>query len=346
MKIKDLNEIKYDPVEIFKKEKLVCKPPKKILSKEYIKFKTYIYLNFSHYINNSEIKIFSLDNIKISKFNNIFTNENFLIQNFTPFQFRNFEDFEDFNLTENERIKLTGRTLILPVSSSSTSHFLFEGHGFLNSKFINEIDNILITTSEIKGTVQLIKDTVGRDINIIFKPRGENIYTLENAIIPEYRFSLHSSQIKNLNIIKQKYLSNKNYFIYISRRDVKNKPRALLNEKEIEEMFKKFNFEVLYLQEMNQKDIFDKFVNAKFIAGSLGAGLYNAVFSNKNPKVLSLSSPNYIRWYLESCKAISKFEHIYCFGPDFLSYDKEQYGGLNDFVIDTNELKKYLEKSL
>ena len=43
--------------------------------------------------------------------------------------------------------------------------------------------------------------------------------------------SLHSSQINNLNIIKQKYLSNKNYFIYISRRDVKNKPRALLNER-------------------------------------------------------------------------------------------------------------------
>ena len=119
MKIKDLNEIKYDPIEIFK-GKIILQ--KKIMSQNILRL-GHNNLTISHYINNSEIKIFSLDNIKISKFNNIFTNENFLIKNFTPFQFRNFEDFEKFNLDEIERIKLIGKTLILPVSSPSTGHF-------------------------------------------------------------------------------------------------------------------------------------------------------------------------------------------------------------------------------
>lgn len=103
------------------------------------------------------------------------------------------------------------------------------------------------------------------------------------------RRSIHYLQqigSRNLNIQNQS--SDR---IYLSRRDARIY-RNLVNELEIEEIFKSFGFEIVMPSELNAAEKIELFSKAKYIAGALGAAFTYAPFATDAQHII-LSSNMY-----------------------------------------------------
>lgn len=234
--------------------------------------------------------------------------------------------------------ELPGRSLFLPVSSPSMSHFMFEGLVHLVDDW-NKVDTIIMPVTPQQGFADIIRADTTFQPEVLFRSPDTwgTPLRCEELIIPAYRFALHPQFDRSIkNIRKALPLDNKwNPFIYISRQDT-SRYRILLNESEVVELVKSYGFDVLELNNMQEIEIIERFYSAKCIIGPMGAGLYNSIFSNPGTMVIALTTANYLRTFLMHCVATTGLNFGYVFGPDFLSYEEEQHGGHNDFVVDIN----------
>lgn len=237
--------------------------------------------------------------------------------------------------------EISGLTLVLPVSAASMSHFVFEGLSHLVTG-MPDITNIVIGTTSHSGFSDLVDLALGKKVNVLYRP--PELYTeawlLERALVPIYRFNFHPGMTTSLdNIITacRQESANSSEYLYISRQDV-TRYRIMINEDRIIKLMRTIGFEILELNNMAEVDIVRKFNKARMIVGPVGAGLYNSIFSPQDCTVLALCAPNYLRSLIDQCAALRGIRRAYCFGPDFLSYESEQQGGHNDFVVDEDSL--------
>ncbi len=80
--------------------------------------------------------------------------------------------------------------------------------------------------------------------------------------------------------------------IYISRRRFKNRP--LLNEDQLEELFARYGFAIIYPEELPIEEQVGLFAHAKMIAGPRGSGMHHVVFSSPDTRVLLITPRNMI----------------------------------------------------
>ena len=74
--------------------------------------------------------------------------------------------------------------------------------------------------------------------------------------------------------------------VYISRN---NSPRRIItNEKELEDLLHKYNFEKYYLEDLSVEDQISLFHSAECVVAPHGAGLVNLVYSNSDTTVLEI----------------------------------------------------------
>jgi len=238
-------------------------------------------------------------------------------------------------------IKIAGTALVLPVSSPSMSHFIFEGLSHIASE-MSDVQKVILTCSRQEYFEDVIHFLLGPHVEVLFRTpakRAKECWAVERAYVPIYRFALHPAMMESVDKIVSAcgQPQSDNGFIYISRRDV-NRYRIMLNEDRIISRMSNLGFDVLELGNMPEAEVIKKFSTAKMVVGPIGAGLYNSIFSPPGTAVLALAAPNYLRSFLNQCGAFRGLDLGYCFGPDFLSFEPEQRGGNNDFVLDEDEV--------
>jgi len=90
--------------------------------------------------------------------------------------------------------------------------------------------------------------------------------------------------------------------IYISRRtwlhnNLENigtnytERRRCVNEDEVAELFKSYGYEEVFCENMTMREKIGLFNSAKYVAGPIGGGMCNVIFSPPETKVISINSP-------------------------------------------------------
>jgi hypothetical protein len=85
--------------------------------------------------------------------------------------------------------------------------------------------------------------------------------------------------------------------VYVSRRG--NRRRPLVNEKAVERLFIEHGFRVVEPSALSAVETLSLFRDCEHVAGPLGSGLYNILFSTKAPRALALTPP------------VTKFERLF-----------------------------------
>jgi hypothetical protein len=85
--------------------------------------------------------------------------------------------------------------------------------------------------------------------------------------------------------------------IYVSRQDAPKKRKWIVNESEVEELFRSRGFEVVVMRDCPLDDQVRLFREARIVAGLNGGGLTDIVFSPSGTDVIVLLSDTLIRWY-------------------------------------------------
>jgi len=67
--------------------------------------------------------------------------------------------------------------------------------------------------------------------------------------------------------------------------------RRCVNEDEVAELFKSHGYEEVFCENMTMKEKIGLFNSAKYVAGPIGGGMCNAIFSPPETKVISINSP-------------------------------------------------------
>mgnify|MGYP003152318244 CR=1 FL=1 len=92
--------------------------------------------------------------------------------------------------------------------------------------------------------------------------------------------------------------------IYISRRTWTQKKsdnigtdytkeRMCVNEDEVVELFKSYGYKEVFCENLSMKEKVGLFRNAKYVAGCIGGGMSNVLFSKPDTKVISINSPEF-----------------------------------------------------
>lgn len=85
--------------------------------------------------------------------------------------------------------------------------------------------------------------------------------------------------------------------IYVSRRDAPKKRRWIVNEPDVEQLFRSRGFEIVVMRDCPLDEQVRLFRDARVVAGLNGAGLTDLVFSSSGIDVIVLLSDMLVRWY-------------------------------------------------
>jgi len=85
--------------------------------------------------------------------------------------------------------------------------------------------------------------------------------------------------------------------IYVSRRDAPKKRRWIVNEPDVEELFRSRGFEVIVMRDCPFEEQVRLFRDARIVAGLNGGGLTDIVFAPSGIDVIVLLSDTLIQWY-------------------------------------------------
>jgi capsular polysaccharide biosynthesis protein len=131
--------------------------------------------------------------------------------------------------------------------------------------------------------------------------------------------------------------------VYISRKDAAT-VRKFLNEDDVIELVKKYDFEIVNPSALSAAEEVALFRNARLLCGPLGAGLYNSIFTAPGALLWILGDPNYVMdWAPELC-GLRGHSHGYYFGNSFFSYEESHLGTHNNWIVNIETFEKQLRQ--
>lgn len=171
----------------------------------------------------------------------------------------------------------------------------------------------------------------------------------------------HSGVFDIINRMKGDYRGPEK--IYISRRTWMHnnfvnigtnytERRRCVNEDEVAELFKSYGYEEVFCENMSMKEKIGLFNSAKYVAGPIGGGMCNVIFSPPETKVISINSPLFfdINTRFEYSMMHTQLQHFNA--TEFVEQIEETIesdgslsisGGLNSpWKVDLNKLKTFL----
>ncbi len=214
---------------------------------------------------------------------------------------------------------------------------------------LNDIDYFLFNNLNKKFQIEIIeylnipKEKI---IQLSGSKKKKILFELEDLIIISNIYDIKSK----CNLVKKNLLmfNNKNHFkiyknIYISRN--KSRCRRIINEKELIEILKKFNFKILYLEELTIAQQKELFYNSKIVIGPHGARLTNLIFCKKNTKVIEIFSENYTLNIYEEMSKVCKLKYSAFIGKGIVPKNKKiPHCGREDILIDLDLFEKRLKQ--
>ena len=87
--------------------------------------------------------------------------------------------------------------------------------------------------------------------------------------------------------------------LFVSRRDAKAKRQWISNESEVEDLFRRYGFEIVSMAGQSLEEQRRMFAEATIVAGGSGAGLADIMFAPPGAHVIVLVSDSLVRWYAE-----------------------------------------------
>ena len=120
--------------------------------------------------------------------------------------------------------------------------------------------------------------------------------------------------------------------IYATRKFLKRSPK---NEKDIENLFKSYNFTVLRLEEMNFIDEVNLLHSTKILAGVHGSWIFNTIWMDKGVMAFDIVNGNY--W--------TELNHRFC-AMQNIDYNYYTYSGDINMPVNINDLEITLDKTL
>jgi hypothetical protein len=126
--------------------------------------------------------------------------------------------------------------------------------------------------------------------------------------------------------------------IYISRKNVNN--IRLLNNKEVEEIFGKYGFEIIFPENLSFDDQVEIFSQAKYVAGPTGAALTNILYCPGNAAVITII-PKEFNFHLYSTMA--KLLNIQSIYLDAKIIKKGKNISWDKFELDLNYCEEFLK---
>lgn len=212
---------------------------------------------------------------------------------------------------------------------------------------IDSVDTVVLPVkkSELTDSLKNILDTV----KVIFNKNKKNIYFIDDGL--HIKKCLILSVINDISKISCGNLlahdqsvnqrkTNKCFSkIYISRKNSFH--RSLINEEDVERLFERKNFKIIYAENYSLKDQIDLFSNASVVAGPHGAGLSNIVFCKRLSKLFELFSPRYSPDCFHKISKIMKVEYLSYLG-DYSDQDEKH----SPWRVNIDDLDEQLTKFL
>ena len=165
--------------------------------------------------------------------------------------------------------------------------------------------------------------------------------TYPTFIAPTGNFNSENIQKLRLHFINYFKISNSlsAHRIYISR--AKAERRHVLNEDELIPILNKYNFKVLFFEDMNLREQINTMHNTKFLIGIVGANLTNCMFMNEGSYLFELrkngDTLNNLYFSLASACNI-KFCYQMC-----NSQEISKIGDTFDLIVDVAEFEKNIK---
>jgi hypothetical protein len=147
------------------------------------------------------------------------------------------------------------------------------------------------------------------------------------------------------SMIKQDDKPKRDKRIYIARGDAAVN-RKVINEPELIETLKSFNFEIHYLSGLSIVEQAKLFNAAEVVVGAHGAGLSNIVFCEPGTKVLEFFPDNYVRHlFYDICnKRGVQYDYVLC--PSEGTADNSADGQKISLIANVNGIKAKVESML
>jgi hypothetical protein len=177
----------------------------------------------------------------------------------------------------------------LPWAKDSNFHWFIDCLSriyLLQNYFKNKI-TILVPKKIKKFQLETLKFCIPKNWNI-FMVEDNQVYQIDKYVFPSFLSShlsgyldfrviefMNSKIMEGYKIKKKKNKEN----IFISRN--KANKRKILNENKLHDILKKYNFKIVFSEDLKYKEQVDLFYNSKIIISAHGAGLTNILFSEK-----------------------------------------------------------------
>ncbi len=215
----------------------------------------------------------------------------------------------------------------------------------------DEIDWFVVNSIDRPFQLETLK-TLGIPKKKIIESDRYSFIKAQELIVPSFPGHLDWVAKETIQFLRETFLPKNlsqrhNYArrIYISRSNAKY--RQVLNETEVIQLLKQYDFTVVRLETMSVAEQAAVFANAKAIVAPHGAGLTNLVFCNEDTKIIELFSPNYVRTDYWMISWELKLKHYYVVGQNFDCYPLRQLMYQNslteDISIDINSLDEALK---
>lgn len=203
-----------------------------------------------------------------------------LLKKILNFKFQKNTQFKD---------KVCTSIIHLPWAKESNFHWFIDCLSriyLLKDYFKNEI-TILVPKKIKKFQMETLKFCIPKNWNI-FIIEDNQVYQLDKYIFPSF-LSTHLSGYLDFRVIefmsnkiKEGYKIKKKMYkenIFISRN--KANKRKILNENKLHDILRKYNFKIVFSEDLQYKEQVELFYNSKIIISAHGAGLTNILFSEK-----------------------------------------------------------------
>ena len=284
--------------------------------------------NVGHTFNSRDV--FKLSNVVIEpKQGAIYSVDGKLISESTNWSTSNF--YESFPWNPKKILSKVNRSEAINLTSNSYGHWVAEDLGSILYLIENFPRSPVLIYKYAPRYVHELLEYLNREVILCAGPvKVDSILMVTKQNDSGW---FHPQDMKNLKkfsdqvrLPKQRSIER----IYATRRFVTRSPK---NEKDIESLFKSYNFTILRLEDVNFIDEINLIHSTKIIAGVHGSWLYNSIWMDQGTMVFDIVNENY--W--------TELNHRYC-AVQNIDYKYFVYpGDVNNFV-NVNDLEVTLSK--
>lgn len=276
--------------------------------------------------------VFKLDNVILEpKQGIIYSSEGQLLMESTNWSTSNL--YESFPWNPGKNVSKLDVNNVINLTSNAFGHWLVEDLGsilYLFDKFPNS--PVIVYKNASRFVFELLNHF---DREVIFSDSPVKVKSIIMITKQQDSGWMHPRDLENLKAFANKFsksIPNPVGRVYATRRNLKRSPK---NEIKVENLFKKFGFEIVKLEELNFLDEISLMRKTNILAGVSGSWHFNCVWMENKSRILDIVNENY--W--------AELPHRVC-SMSVIDYRFYMYSGEFNAELNLEKLEDFLQKEL